>query len=759
MNRARRQRRGAAAAIAALLWTMFVLALYYWIPEHKPVSTALAEAVGGALLDSLVAALVALIGGGVGRRLLRSLDLGAFSLPERLAAQGVIGLSALSLLILAVGAIMLNALSIAALLVVIAALALRDALGWGSEFVGWLRRGLPPDRWPRFLALAALIMQLIAYLLALLPPTKWDALTYQLAGPEQYVEHGRFYAAPHNHFLGFPQLVNNLYSGQLALTGRLTGGALIHWMIGVYALMLAGGYAARRANPTAGWIAVIALLAAPTIWLEMTFPYVDLMPIALAALALALAEAWDAARRNQSEKFSIPPSLNPFPHASGGKGSSAAVFSFPPGGGRIKDGGQREAARPLQMAFAGGPSGINHAGLGYLILIGIVAGLGMGVKYNALWMALAFGALVLWLGRRDGWRAALIYGAIYGAAAFIAFAPWLIRNAIWYRNPVYPFVFDAAEMDSIRQDWYAQPDSGLIHGSGVWQLPVLPLAATVLGVEGAGDYSADIGPLFLILIPFLLLVWREVSPEGRKTIRHALIVAGVITAAWTASAAFGSYISLQTRLVLYMFGPLAIVAGLALEATYRLPKSPLDLGFVLRAMVSLPLVFMLIQAVQVLNNSGINLYFSGEDEYQEAYLEHALGWHYVTMRQINDLPEGVTVRFLWEPRYLTCDNERLHCYTDSLMDGWYYARRMVDDGSPAAIADRWRADGADYLLVYEYGRRFECGQRCDSREQGNALYTDSDWAAWDEFVARALVEEWRTGPADEVRYILYRWRE
>jgi hypothetical protein len=132
------------------------------------------------------------------------------------------------------------------------------------------------------------------------------------------------------------------------------------------------------------------------------------------------------------------------------------------------------------------------------------------------------------------------------------------------------------------------------------------------------------------------------------------------------------------------------------------------------------------------------------------------------MRAINDLPENTTVRFLWEPRYLYCDNERIHCTTDSLMDAWYYARRTVGDGSPAAIAAAWQQDSdsySNYLLVYEFGRRFECGALCGSDEEGSKLYSADDWRAWDEFADTYLVEVWRNGPEDETRYSLYRWRE
>jgi hypothetical protein len=156
----------------------------------------------------------------------------------------------------------------------------------------------------------------------------------------------------------------------------------------------------------------------------------------------------------------------------------------------------------------------------------------------------------------------------------------------------------------------------------------------------------------------------------------------------------------------------------------------------------------------------VQFYFSGEDDYEKKYLEHTLGWHHTTMQQINDLPSGVTVRFLWEPRYLYCDNEHLNCHTDSLMDSWYYARHTIAEGDPAAIADLWRTAGADYLLVYDYGRRFECGEFCGSNEEGSDFYTDADWLAWDQFVSQHLTEVWHNStPEDGVIYILYRWQD
>ena len=247
---------------------------------------------------------------------------------------------------------------------------------------------------------------------------KWDVLTYHLAGAEQYVEHGRFYAAKYNHFLGFPQLTDTLYAGQLALTGRLTGCALLHWVIGVFMLMMAGGYAARRTSQAAGWIAASSLLIATTIWLEMTFSYADLLSIALSVMGLALAERWQAVRQNVPEDQDVSPS------------PAAHTQSF-------------------------------RAGLGYLVLLGVVVGFGMSTKYTVIWMGVAFGILVLWLGRRDGWRAMLAYGVVYGVAASVTMAPWFVRNVVWYHNPVYPLVFD-------RLRWILSGRSGMAGRGPVW---------------------------------------------------------------------------------------------------------------------------------------------------------------------------------------------------------------------------------------------------------------------------------------------------
>ena len=72
---------------------------------------------------------------------------------------------------------------------------------------------------------------------------------------------------------------------------------------------------------------------------------------------------------------------------------------------------------------------------------------------------------------------------------------------------------------------------------------------------------------------------------------------------------------------------------------------------------------------------------------------------------------------------------------------------------PDAAPRRLRAGmigGADRLLVYDFGVRFE--------RDGNTLYTPADWDAWEAFVTDYLVAEWQGGKDGEAIYTLYRWR-
>ncbi|HLA42135.1 MAG TPA: hypothetical protein VJZ27_01795, partial [Aggregatilineales bacterium] len=252
------------ALIAAIFWMVAIVLVYFWI--HKPLTPPLAKALGGGLLDFFSVAVMVVISGGTGRMVIIRLLPGwseSLSREERFAAEALLGLGIMSVIIFAVGLIWLNAISMFVVLILLAGFSFSHLPGWLRDVRTWQREFDFDFQWGRGLTWFTGLNLAMALVMALAPPTKFDALTYHLNGAKLWVEAGKFESLPGNHFFGFPQLVNTLYAGHMALLmGRFTGAAALHWMIGVLLLLAVLGYGTRRFNRFVGMLAVGFLLAA-----------------------------------------------------------------------------------------------------------------------------------------------------------------------------------------------------------------------------------------------------------------------------------------------------------------------------------------------------------------------------------------------------------------------------------------------------------------------------------------------------------------
>src|SRR5574341_787483 len=277
----------------ALIW-LAALTIGY-VLFHYPV-------IGRAVLDIVAVAVLVTLGGGLGRVLAG--DLALLDAQARPAIQALLGLGLLALIILGIGmagllpSTWLGLLPPTWLAWAITAAPLialgRPALEWWRGLGGALRLTFEPlsDPFLRWLRTGALFLLALAVVLALAPPTKWDALTYHLAGPQAYLTAGQIIAVPENHFLGFPQIVEMLYLW-LMLLARPQTAAILHWCVGVFALLLVLALARRAGKPLAGWVAVIALLVGESLWAEFSYPYNDLGLLAFVAAALVLILTWE----------------------------------------------------------------------------------------------------------------------------------------------------------------------------------------------------------------------------------------------------------------------------------------------------------------------------------------------------------------------------------------------------------------------------------------------------------------------------------
>jgi hypothetical protein len=304
---------------------------------------------------------------------------------------------------------------------------------------------------------------------------------------------------------------------------------------------------------------------------------------------------------------------------------------------------------------------------------------------------------------------------------------------------VYPFFFsDGAYWDEWRSWWYDRPGTGLAN-TVPWRLLIAPLEATILGTEGTEIYGATVGPLLLVSVGLLGVVWRSLSREERAVVGHMLLFSGVNYALWLNGLARTALL-LQTRLLFLIFGVLAVLGGIALDRLRTLRRRQLDVDWLVRAVVSLTLMLlffsMLIRFVQFNPVPSILGLESRGD-----YLTRRLGWHYVAMEDINqELPSDAIVLFLWEPRSYHC---QIQCWPDALLDRFLHTTYLYGYDA-GAIAASWRADGVTHVLFHHVGLTSILEAKFDP-------VTPADLQTLDELCANYLspVHEW--GDA----YVLY----
>jgi hypothetical protein len=719
----------------ALVGLMLVLAGYYW--AHKPVDVTkpgdleFVNVFGGAFVDVLAAVLIAAAAGGLGRRVVGIIARGEFktsppdllsnalergrealheasfsgrsgketvaekndsasgvhlSLAERVALEGGIGLGLLSILALALGLVGLFSGGVFwMMLLVIGIVCLREMFGWLGEVRQLVRRTLSPETgWIRFLTIVVVLLLVLALFHALAPPYAFDSINYHLVGPQRYLAAGRITTQPDNHFLGFPQGVELLYGVAMGLFGRDTAPALIHWWFGVLGLLAVGGLVRRYADAATGWLAITLLMSAFSVWALFGWPYVDLGVMAYGALTLICAVMW-----------------------------RESIFNPAQGEANIS----------------------GRAGIRWLILMGVCGGLALGVKYTAVGLALASGVFVLVHAPKQMIR----NGLIVGAAALVVFAPWLVKGLVLYHNPVYPFIFGGVNWDAGRANTFSTTGTGLLNSASAWQLVILPIAATVFGVEKGDGFSFTAGPWLLTAPLLLLLGWRWLDERTRRLAKDSLLLGLPMLGFWLVMAAL-SAIGIQTRLMMMALPCAAVVGSLGFYSLQRWPRKPLDIGFIAQALLTLTLVVGVVDVLRDVGRTGpITYLLAGES--RSDYLDNNLGIYSNAMRQLATLPQGSRVRLMYEPRAYYCP-ATVTCIPDILFDHWF--RPLRQGKTPDEIFADWKAAGENYLLLYDTGYEFNAK---DSRFLSeNALFPDA--------LNKWMQPIW----TDKLGYTLYGWK-
>ncbi|MCR4406250.1 MAG: glycosyltransferase family 39 protein [Anaerolineae bacterium] len=537
----------------------------------------------------------------------------------------------------------------------------------------------PAIRPPRPLFIYLAITLGLAFLVALTPPVDWDGLFYHLTGPRLYVEQHRIAPGIDIPHLNFPSLMEMLYLYGMLLKGDVTAKLMHFW----YALLLTGLVyllARRHLFPRAAWPSVAIFASMPMIPVLAGWAYND---IALAFYQLAALYTlcnWFTDRRRQ-----------------------------------------------------------------WLILSAAMCGLAMGLKYTSFVCPLTLVVLIVWRQAiRERARAGVIFRSLllFSVVALLVASPWYIKNFFFTGNPFYPFayeVFGGRFWDEFRAAWYARAGTGI--GLNPLKLLALPWTLT-LGIRDMNYYDGRMGPLFLALLPSLLVYWlyrpRREGPPRSAAVSYLLVFALAQYLAWTWGV-IASRSLFQSRLLLPCFVALAPALAVALDSLRALDRSAFSLHRFVWMTIAIVLALNVVyQGLDFLRIDPLP-YLAGRESRDE-FLTRNLGQHYAAMQDINEnLPAGAKILFLWEPRSYYCQRQ---AQPDAILETWKHLVYKYD--SVDAIARHLADEGYTHVLLHQKGLEFVL-------EAGMDPITEEDVRLWENLASDYLTVVHR----EDEGYVLY----
>jgi hypothetical protein len=329
-----------------------------------------------------------------------------------------------------------------------------------------------------------------------------------------------------------------------------------------------------------------------------------------------------------------------------------------------------------------------------IFLSGLFAGLTFSTKYPAgvLFLCGFFVlSIYIWISKIRYFK----YISQYLLGAVIFAFPWLIKNLVLTGNPVYPFFFASGAMDATRIAVYqrASPYGNLL------DLFLLPIRATIQGIDGTNGYSVSIGPLFLALSILVLLGWEKIDEVDKVEIKFWGIFALTGVSIW----AIGNQISgflIQTRFYYALFPVFSILAAYGFDNLEKNMGSKKWMASLSQAAIILVLLLNFVQISKDLVKKGTLTYLFALEN-RQTYLENNLGWYALAMKELVNLTPESKVISIFEPRGYGCVPK---CDPDEILDHWKFAYSKNADFQSIQLS--WVKAGYTHVFVYQQGIDF-----------------------------------------------------
>jgi uncharacterized membrane protein len=653
--------------ILLILWITVIIAAYFVVQKPWPSLQNLAPV--NTTLDIVLSFSVVVFCGGLGRWILGSPV--TLSEIEGAALQLAVGVGVVGISILSLGLIGILWIWLLWVILVVGLILLRQqALEWIRSVYSLGNIYMRAGNLERFVAWVSIFLVAASFLYSLAPPLKWDSLVYHLELPRQYLSSGRIEFLPDNSFIGYPQLAEMVFTWAMGLRAGTTA-ATVGWFIGVIGLLGVGGFAGRIFGERSAFLAPAFLLSGVSISQGLSWAYVDLW-VLLFGLCVVISLESFARSRNRSWILL------------GGIFAGFSISTKYTGGVVILLGGlllfvDWLSTSRLSQSQSSEPNHSREPGANY-----------QGDKFNFIWIV------------------------IFALIATVVFLPWIFKNITLTQSPVYPFLFPGRGFDELRLSFYTGDGTA----QGIIDDLLIPLNATILGVEGKVGYNTSIGPLLLALIPGIAVGSSYFDKAEKDTIKRFLTMAIGAWIIWAIASHISGPLS-RTRHYFGIFPVFALLASAGFEALSKIKVSKIRIGRLVASMVVLSL--SLTALLEVFSYSSKNphrvlLGFQSRND----YIAQELGWFSPVMDSVNELPAGSRVQFLWEARGYYCEVE---CSADVIIDRWWHLRRLTQSNDE--IKELLEGDGITHVLIYNGGAAYE--------QESSSSFDDEDWVALNNF--------------------------
>lgn len=236
----------------------------------------------------------------------------------------------------------------------------------------------------------------------------------------------------------------------------------------------------------------------------------------------------------------------------------------------------------------------------------------------------------------------------------------------------------------------------------------------MLGVEGGAGFNSGIGPMYLALIPGLLLGVRSFTREGQALLLRAGVLALLAWVLWGVGGFLADPL-IRSRHYYGFIPALALLSVAGFREIVGLEVREIRIGWVISRLVLFSFALTAVGGVFHLAAQDPLPAVIGPQT-SEQYLSDQLGWFGPTMAYLDELPSTAKVEMLWEARSYYCPRQ---CDPDEILDKWWHLRRTTANNRE--IAQLWVDQGVTHVLIYDFGAEFE--------RRTNDAFRPEDWDA------------------------------